>query len=174
MRAVVIFAIGVGCSRGEPVDTARAREPVPVPGHGSEDIVPADVADLARCNDAPRVTLEQLAAGEHAGERVAVDLVPEPILDCTLMACRYGDERDRLMAGRKDQCCNQCGGGYGVVMRRDQALWLLDVGRCDGMDCNYHCEPFGWKPTHRYRFVGVTGSTSRLELHVERYCAVDP
>jgi hypothetical protein len=138
------------------------------------DVVPADAAPLAECNDVPLVTLDQIAAGEHAGEVVAIDVMPAVDMICTHRRCMHKD-------GSKVACCNRCGGEYQARLR-DELLLRLDVGRCGGMDCNIHCEPFGRKPAHSYRFVGTNAFESRKSsemyatsaLHVQKYCSLDP
>jgi hypothetical protein len=150
----------------------------PTPGHGPRDVVPTTTAPAGACDDAPLVTIDQIAAGEHAGERVAIDLVPQTDMACTELLCT-------APGGRNPECCNRCNGSYGVSRNATDATGIrieLGIGSCVGMDCNFTCEPFGWAPTHRYRFVGknvfsppgTSAVYARSQLRVERYCAVAP
>lgn len=147
--------------------TASSRAGEPQPGLGPAEVVPESALAPGACDDVPLLSLEDLAAGKGAGERIAVDVVPEAAVACTLLAC-------------ESECCNSCGGSYGARLAGDPALELrLDgLAGCTGMDCNLRCEPFGRKPTTRYRFVGThtftpAGTTSAYHqavLEVERYC----
>lgn len=79
-----------------------------------------------------------------------------------------------------DACCNKCGGSYGVEIGLEFKLRFEGiVGFCGGYDCNLRCEPFGWKPTHAYRFVGVSAWSKRRDngaiydkstFTVEKFC----
>ena len=163
----LITGIVTGCAGRSTVDSGER-------GLGPTDTVPAAAKPLDACNDAPLLTVEQLAAGEGDGQRVALDAVPEVNGMCTLLAC-------------DSECCNQCGGNYGVALRRkpperDFELRFDGVGGCGGMDCNFHCEPFGRKPATRYRFVGtnrykpagVTSTYHQAEFAVEKFCVLPP
>ncbi|MBI2393439.1 MAG: hypothetical protein HYV09_27900 [Deltaproteobacteria bacterium] len=163
----------VGCAPSPPASSSPA-PPRPVPGLGPEESVPT-LPGVEACADAPLVTLEQIADGAHAGERVALDAVPRAMVICTLLLCTGGDEPPERT------CCNGCGGGYELRLGERLLLQFANLGGCGGMDCNLHCEPFGRRPTRRYRFVGKNEFTPRPEsgaiyaksrFVVERVCAL--
>lgn len=131
-------------------------KPPPKPGRGPENVVP-ELPAADACADAPLVTLEQIADGAHAGERVALEVVPRAAITCTLLACVttvYADEEPPPPKKPEEVCCNQCGGMYEAQLGDRLHVQFTGLPGCTGMDCNYHCEPFGTKPTQRYRFVG--------------------
>lgn len=146
------------------------------PGKGPENTVPAMAGTLEECNDAtPVYTLADLAAGKGDGERIMIDLVPEVKGLCTLLDC--GDA----------ECCNQCRGGYGARLVGQGGAPDLELrlegamlAGCGGMECNFHCEPFGRKPVTTYRFVGTHTFTPagresvyhKSVLAVERFCTL--
>jgi hypothetical protein len=175
---VVAAAAAAAASCGQPAhehSTPGGDKARPEPGVGPADVVPANLAPTEDCDDAPLLTLEEVARGEHAGERIAFDVVPAATIFCTLLACVGPNGEDD-----PNVCCNQCGGGYGVAIRDEFNLQFLKLGGCSGYDCNLHCEPFGRAPTHTYRFVGVSAWSKRMEngaiydksaFTVEKLCA---
>ncbi len=132
------------------------------------------------------MTLEAIADGAHAGEMVALEVVPEATIGCTAMACVpvvYEDDDPPPAKKPEEICCNQCGGSYGAALGERLRVQFVGLGGCTGMDCNYRCEPFGTKPTQRYRFVGrndfkpigksgAVYATSRFT--VEKVCRAAP
>jgi hypothetical protein len=182
--AVIVIAVATGvvallaaCQQpAREKSTPGGDKPAPKPGLGPADIVPADLAPTEACGDAPLLTIEQVAKGERAGERIAFDVVPRATIFCTLMACvGPSGEHDPT------SCCNQCGGGYEVAIADEFRLQFVGLpGGCGGYDCNVHCDPFGREPARAYRFVGVSKWTKRIdngaiydkaELTVEKFCA---
>lgn len=143
----------------------RATSPAPQPGLGPEETIP----DLPRaeqgCAEAQVVSLEDLTLPKFQGLRVAIDAVPQVQGNCTLLACFSAQD------GRQRACCNQCGGQY-IVETERLRVYLLGAGTCGGYECNFHCEPFGRKPTHQYRFVGVNqfDSAGQSMFKVETVC----
>jgi hypothetical protein len=128
---------------------------------------PAPRDHTVRCDDAPLVTLDELAAGRHAGERIAFEAVPVADHTETLKSC-----------GQDYPCCNHVVGSYMVELPGRVRIMLQGPFRCSGTECEWHCEPFGDRPTSSVRFVGV----NEIELAsgapwgasawftVEKYC----
>lgn len=166
MRVVLLGVVVVTACAGTSTVDSGSR------GLGPENTVPAAALAPGACDDAPLHTLEDLAAGKGDGQRIALEVVPEVRGMCTLLAC-------------ESECCNSCGGDYGANLRRepgdrDFELRFIGLAGCGGMDCNFHCEPFGRKPTTAYRFVGtnvykpagVTSTYHQAQFTIEKYCAV--
>lgn len=160
---VAVLVLGVAC--------ARVVKPWnrPTPGRGPEDVVMALPGARQFCGDVYLLTLEEIARGDADGEVIAVEGVPQASVHCTELACPGA------------VCCNECSGGYvlehvGSDGGMDLVLHLDGMGSCSGWDCNLACEPFGWKPAQRYRFVGLNSYTSEhgvatSRFLVERVCA---
>lgn len=146
------------------------------PGLGPAETIP-ELPGPEGCADAPLVSVEEMARGVRAGERIAVDVVPQAEVMCTLLFCTAPEGTPR-----EEVCCNGCGGGYGVRLETRFHLQFANLGGCSGMDCNLHCEPFGRQPTHPYRFVGKnefkpayeSGAIySKSTFTVEKVCRVE-
>lgn len=177
---VLVMLLTVACQQpARERSTPGGDRPAPVPGLGPAEVVPAEAPGPEACADAPLLTLEQVARGEQAGERVAFEVVPRAQIVCTLMACiGPGGQHD------EESCCNRCGGGYEVAIADEFRLQFHGLrGGCSGYDCNVTCEPFGRAPTHAYRFVGVSDWSKRLDngaiydkstFTVETFCKVEP
>ena len=148
------------------------------PGNGPDDVVP-NLPPVQACADAPLVTLEELARGVHAGDRVTVVGIPQPWIACEAKLCWRQGEDD--CTRRPVRCCNPCGGEYTLELGDELKVALRGAGRCSGMDCGYRCEPFGIRPAHKYRFVGVNdfhskGETSvwaKSDFAVEKVCLAE-
>ncbi|MDP3504546.1 MAG: hypothetical protein Q8S33_29680 [Myxococcales bacterium] len=144
----------------------------PTPGRGPEDVAVLLPGARPFCADVFLLTLEEIARGDADGEVVAVEGVPKADVRCTALAC--ADEA----------CCNECSGAYVLEHEGSDGgmalvLHLDGLGSCSGWDCNLECQPFGWKPTTRYRFVGFNSFTSEngvatSRFLVERVCAAPP
>jgi hypothetical protein len=152
----------IACAPRSSPDGSREK-----PGLGPKEVVPTAALAPGACDDVPLYTLEDLATGKGAGERIAVDLVPRPGVACTDLWCP------------NSECCNGCGGSYGAHLAQPELeLRLEGFAGCTGMDCNLHCEPFGRAPTTRYRFVGTNTFTPagtnavyrEVAFSVERFC----
>lgn len=152
--------------------------PTDEPGNGPKDVVP-DLPAAEACADASSTTLEEMARGMHAGERVAFDGVPRPVITCTEIGCSVrakGEWRPRPAL-----CCNDCYGYYVIPFGEDFEVVLRGLAGCSGMDCGYHCEPFGIQPAHKYRFVGLndfrpkgkTSSNDSSYVVVEQLCLAE-
>lgn len=126
-------------------------------------------APAQACQGVP-VLGEDVSFAEIAeGEEVAMDAVPrQGAGQCTLMAC-----------GKSNPCCNRCSGAYTITVtgadRAATAIQLDGLKGCSGTECGMTCEPFGRKPTIRYRFVGRMAekpaqSGVRYRLAVDRFC----
>lgn len=171
MRTLLLVL--VACSTSSSTSPRISDRPAPIPGRGPEDTVPPTALAQGQCDDATLLTLEAIGRGDGNGERIAFDTVPRAEIFCTLLACFKS-------GGGEAECCNNCGGAYGVRVGDELHVRLTGLpGRCGGMDCNIHCEPFGIKPTTQYRFVGKNSYTKRLtngavydkvEFAVEKYC----
>ncbi len=180
-RAWAVSLVCVACTpaaaaRTPTVATSHARPgppatyDAPVPGLGPLEVIP-DVAGADGCADAVVVTLDAIARGEHEGERVALVGLPMARKGFTLKYC-----------GPPTVCCNQCTGGWVLGLATKDVVELVGIGDCSGLDCNYHCEPFGRAPTHRYRFVGRIEHTPHVvpmrpprapsHMTVEKFCKV--
>ena len=144
----ILLVALVACSGPAPAGESPRTEPA--------DKRPAGAAD---CSDAPPVAFAALA--EAAGTRIALDGVPHAAAACTLLACT--DDR---------ACCNRCGGPYALIDAGGHQVNLTGLAGCSGMDCNMTCEPFGRKPTLRYRFVGTYDHGQR-NLAVEKFCVAN-
>ncbi|MDP3234630.1 MAG: hypothetical protein Q8N26_17755 [Myxococcales bacterium] len=163
---VTVLVLGVAC--------ARAVKPWhrPTPGRGPEDTAMLAPSTRPFCADVFLLTLAELARGDADGEVIAVEGVPTANVHCTALAC--ADEA----------CCNECSGGYVLEHEGSDGgmplvLHLDGLGSCSGWDCNLECQPFGWKPTTRYRFVGLNSFTSEngvatSRFLVDRVCAAPP
>lgn len=116
------------------------------------EVVPEGVP---RCDD----TLPQLTAAALTidAAQIAVDAVPSVGVACTARECTDGRE-----------CCNSCDGEYAAHLDGYQ-VQLRGLPGCSGMDCDVVCEPFGRKPTTRYRFIGRYRAADRV-LAVDSYC----
>jgi hypothetical protein len=167
---LVLVMLGA-CAKQSPGDSGPRRA-APTPGLGDKNTVPVEALAPGSCDDAPLVTLEEVATGKTTEGRIALDAVPDVRGMCTLLYCGPGDG-----------CCNECGGDYGAKLVREPAdrdleLRLDGLAGCSGMDCNFHCEPFGRAPTDRYRFVGtltfqpagVTSVFHKATVKVEKFC----
>lgn len=121
---------------------------------------PADKrpAGAADCSDAPVVVFDGLP--DAAGTRIALDGMPRASPVCTLLDCT--DNR---------ACCNRCGGNY-FLSDEGRQVDLTGLPGCTGMDCNMVCDPFGKKPTLRYRFVGWYDHAQR-RLEVDKFCVAN-
>ena len=120
--------------------------------------VPELPAAAEVCRDSELVDSDHLA--EATGTRISLEGMPIMAVACTDKECTDGRA-----------CCNWCAGEYVLIDERRQVN-LRGLPGCAGMDCDYTCEPFGPKPTRRYRFVGVYDHQGRV-LQVERFCASD-
>ena len=145
---IAIAILVAGCSGAGPAGETPREEPA--------DKRPAGAAD---CSDAPSLAFDALA--DATGTRIALDGVPQAAAACTLLACT--DDR---------ACCNRCGGQYALIDAGGQQINLSGLAGCSGMDCNMVCEPFGRKPTLRYRFVGIYDHEQRT-LAVEKFCVTN-
>lgn len=175
--SLVVLGAIAACQPAARTATPADDRPRPTPGLGPADAVPPDLPGPDACADAPLITLDELARGERAGERVAVDVVPQAMIMCTAMACYAADG-----APAEDACCNECRGGYGVEVPGELVLRFEGLAGCAGYDCNLRCEPFGRAPARAYRFVGTSAWARRGDngavydtatFTVERYCATD-
>ncbi len=155
------------CGGPKTVDTAER-------GLGPANVVPANAQPIGRCDDATLLTLEQLAdLDTYDATRIAIDVVPMAQVACTEEDCEEGNH---------SACCNSCGGDYVATLNRASPARRLEVrftgiAGCSGMDCNYHCEPFGLNPTTTYRIVGRAkqprpdiANLRQVELAVQTYC----
>ena len=146
MKIAIVLALAACAGTSEPGGTPQV-EPA--------DKRPAGAAD---CSDAPVVGFDQLE--QATGTRIALDGLPQVGIACTELACT--DDR---------ACCNRCDGEYAVIDAGRQVN-LRGLAGCSGMDCNTVCDPFGRKPTLRYRFVGTYDHAQRI-VQVEKFCAVN-
>jgi hypothetical protein len=173
IAVVVVMVAACGPAAPSSNDPVRAR---PKPGRGPADVVPTTALAPDQCADAPLVALDDLRKGTGDGQRIAIDVTPQPETICTLLACVGPDGEEN----GPDVCCNSCGGNYGHRDGLEFSLALDGLAGCGGMDCNFHCEPFGTAPTHAYRFVGVAKYTPRgvtavydqVAFKIEKYCTI--
>ncbi|MBA3453412.1 MAG: hypothetical protein H0T42_10005 [Deltaproteobacteria bacterium] len=148
MRILIALAVGGACAGTSAPGESPSVEPA--------DKRPAGAAD---CSDAAVATFEEL--GDKSGTRLALDGVPRVGVVCTLLECTDGRA-----------CCNRCGGEYALIDEQRRQVNLSGLAGCSGMDCNTVCDPFGRKPTLRYRFVGTYDHEQR-RLAVEKFCAAN-
>jgi hypothetical protein len=144
----------------------------PSPGRGPEDVAVLVPRARQSCADVYLLTMDEIARGDADGEVIAVEGVPKANVRCIERACA------------NDVCCNECSGTYvlehhGADGGMNLVLHLDELGSCTGWDCNLNCTPFGWKPTTRYRFVGLNSFTTQngvatSRFLVERVCAAAP
>jgi len=149
----LLWLLAAACG-GSPSISIPERRTEPVAG--AADIVPASALDPGKCDDVPNIRLEQLAVGVHRGERVALDLIPKARVVCT----------------------DRCRGEYVLDVDGRRDLLLMGIRGCEATDDGYLCEPFGTRPTTRYRFVGTYDQPRRLAENftfaIEKYCRVTP
>jgi hypothetical protein len=105
---------------------------------------PAPQQPIARqhCDDAPLVSLDDLAQRRHDGERIAFEGVPIAAPKQTAMQC-----------GADDPCCNRVDGSYAIVVKDRLHVELIGFA-CSGNACQWRCAPFGNTPSTPVRFVG--------------------
>lgn len=143
-----------------------------------DDVESASVAPLSSgaCDGVTALAPESLFVGPYelaedapeAGTAVAVDGIPDGVLLCTQLGCRW-------------ECCdNSCGYeegcAYTIRVNSYNAICLSHSDfACGGTDCSPWCRPFSTEPRHTYRFVGTIRyeGLGRPYIDVTAYCRHD-